>query len=850
MLNPDGHVYIEQGNDWRRNRRPTTGGNIGVDLNRNWGYQFGVDGATSDDPASEVYHGPYAFSENETVALRDLALRQRFSTSLSYHAVASLILYPWGWTTQRAPDYLELKAMAETMAAWNGYTPQQSCDLYFTHGDSEDWFYGNTSTLAFTIELDTAFHPDPSQIPISCALNREPTLYLIGYPNSSIVDAGVFQLISPFNNTIIDPDKELNISARVMNYGSFEQDIPVEVEVVTGNQTFTNSTLIHLRPGQVGTASCGWFPPLTAAENCTVKVRTNLIGDNITWNDARTAGFRIKAKYGAGIEADNTSQSCYPGQSGVFPLSVRSLSNREDSILLETVGAKSGWASVPASVQVPPAGRSEVNLTVNVPRDALPGDTASISVRAFSSTGQGASGAVSTVTRVLDPAPTAEAGPDLFVNVTKEAEFDGSLSRTPAGTLVNYTWDLGDGMVMEGAKVAYAYQKRGLYTVNLTVTNDLGWQGQDSLNVTVLQSFKLDLWAENASVRLLPGETVPVDLRLRNEGNGPDTVDITLDALKWNATIDAATILLAAGEARNIRLNITAPAGSLAGASALFRVTAVSCESTYTRDELMLTATVRAVHDLSLNLSERARNVDGGQSAAFTAVFRNGGNIEENATLSAADIPEGWTVVFSKTDLLIAPWNSTSARVTVSVPYNALAGLYHFHINGLPATVVVNPRYGIQASADIQNAAVLPGAYAFFNLTIKNGCNSPAMAAAEVRGLPPNWTISGAGMVELEFGANRTVPIGIRPPRNAKAGIYTLGLEVSLDPDPNQTRTIEVQVEVLKVKQTAPEASAFSPLIIIIISVVLLSVVGVGVYYVSKRDREPPPEAEFVPPPR
>ena len=70
MLNPDGHVYIEQGNDWRRNRRPTTGGNIGVDLNRNWGYQFGVDGATSDDPASEVYHGPYAFSENETVALR------------------------------------------------------------------------------------------------------------------------------------------------------------------------------------------------------------------------------------------------------------------------------------------------------------------------------------------------------------------------------------------------------------------------------------------------------------------------------------------------------------------------------------------------------------------------------------------------------------------------------------------------------------------------------------------------------------------------------------------------------------------------------------------------------------
>jgi murein tripeptide amidase MpaA len=75
MINPDGHVYTEQTGDWRKNRRPTTGGNIGVDLNRNWGYMFGVDGSTSDNPASEVYHGPYPFSENETMALRDLAGR-------------------------------------------------------------------------------------------------------------------------------------------------------------------------------------------------------------------------------------------------------------------------------------------------------------------------------------------------------------------------------------------------------------------------------------------------------------------------------------------------------------------------------------------------------------------------------------------------------------------------------------------------------------------------------------------------------------------------------------------------------------------------------------------------------
>ena len=32
--------------------------------------------------------------------------------------------------------------MAETMAAWNGYKPEQSSDLYIASGDTTDWSYG------------------------------------------------------------------------------------------------------------------------------------------------------------------------------------------------------------------------------------------------------------------------------------------------------------------------------------------------------------------------------------------------------------------------------------------------------------------------------------------------------------------------------------------------------------------------------------------------------------------------------------------------------------------------------------------------------------------------------------
>ena len=79
MLNPDGHVYVEEGHtNWRKNRSPIDEDDDGtidayaVDLNRNYGYKWGVDEHTSDYPESEFYHGKEPFSEKETQAIRDL----------------------------------------------------------------------------------------------------------------------------------------------------------------------------------------------------------------------------------------------------------------------------------------------------------------------------------------------------------------------------------------------------------------------------------------------------------------------------------------------------------------------------------------------------------------------------------------------------------------------------------------------------------------------------------------------------------------------------------------------------------------------------------------------------------
>jgi carboxypeptidase T len=60
--------------------------NYGVDLNRNYGYQWGYDDiGSSPDSNSDTYRGSGPFSEPETQAIRDFVTAHQFVVSLSYH---------------------------------------------------------------------------------------------------------------------------------------------------------------------------------------------------------------------------------------------------------------------------------------------------------------------------------------------------------------------------------------------------------------------------------------------------------------------------------------------------------------------------------------------------------------------------------------------------------------------------------------------------------------------------------------------------------------------------------------------------------------------------------------------
>lgn len=177
IVNPDGLQYSQFKADWRKNRRDNKDGSFGVDPNRNYPIHWGI--GASNSTWSDTYKGPSIFSEPENCTIRDFALREKFTASISYHSHGNEILYPWSWTgSEQAPDHELLKDVAVKMAEFNGYDPIQSADLYPAGGESDDWLYSEVKCMAFTFELGSSFVPSETEVNGICEKNVKSALYL------------------------------------------------------------------------------------------------------------------------------------------------------------------------------------------------------------------------------------------------------------------------------------------------------------------------------------------------------------------------------------------------------------------------------------------------------------------------------------------------------------------------------------------------------------------------------------------------------------------------------------------------------------------------------------------------
>ncbi|KAG3277484.1 carboxypeptidase A4, transcript variant X2 [Ictidomys tridecemlineatus] len=167
VANPDGYVYTHTRNRlWRKTRSLNPGSRcVGTDPNRNWNASFAGEGS-SDNPCSEVYHGPHANSEVEVKSVVDFIQKHgNFKCFIDLHSYSQLLMYPYGYTVKKAPDAEELDDVARHAAAalaslWGTkFQVGPTCTtVYPASGSSIDWAYNNGIKYAFTFELRDTGH--------------------------------------------------------------------------------------------------------------------------------------------------------------------------------------------------------------------------------------------------------------------------------------------------------------------------------------------------------------------------------------------------------------------------------------------------------------------------------------------------------------------------------------------------------------------------------------------------------------------------------------------------------------------------------------------------------------------
>ena len=180
QTNPDGRKNAEAGDWWRKNTNETTCGSPsdwGVDLNRNFWFEWGCCGGSSSNGCDDTYRGISAASEPETIAVQDY-VRANFNDNrpddlttpapldsegifIDVHSYGGDVLSSWGFTSTDPPNGPQILTLGRKFAYFTDYDARLG-SLYSVDGSTKDFGYGELGLASYTWELGTEFFQDCS----------------------------------------------------------------------------------------------------------------------------------------------------------------------------------------------------------------------------------------------------------------------------------------------------------------------------------------------------------------------------------------------------------------------------------------------------------------------------------------------------------------------------------------------------------------------------------------------------------------------------------------------------------------------------------------------------------------
>ncbi|MHC4945200.1 MAG: M14 family zinc carboxypeptidase [Planctomycetota bacterium] len=159
VANPDGHVYcFDVFEWWRKNRRNNGGGAYGVDLNRNFDFNWYGPYSGSTDPWSDTYKGPSPNSEQETKMEVAFAEERHLAKVLDFHSSGSEVLYTYILSSSfpaLMENWFEDKAIELSYALnYGGYYRKPSAE-----GEHYEWELCKLGAFSFLVETGYEFQP-------------------------------------------------------------------------------------------------------------------------------------------------------------------------------------------------------------------------------------------------------------------------------------------------------------------------------------------------------------------------------------------------------------------------------------------------------------------------------------------------------------------------------------------------------------------------------------------------------------------------------------------------------------------------------------------------------------------
>jgi trimeric autotransporter adhesin len=652
--------------------------------------------------------------------------------------------------------------------------------------------WASDDTLIISVDDGNGYTSETSIVLTDAGSQQAPDMTLTPIPVYSVD-------LSPNTQTNSgNPASDVAHTITITNTGN-----TADTYTITKNTGTLSTSSISLNSGASTTFTLTYSIPSNAIadQSYDASVTATSTNDN-SKTETVTVTTTANAVYNIEVTPNSQTKDINPGTSTAHSITITNTGNTADTYSVSTNG---GTLST-SSVSLARGASQSISLTVSAPPATSAGTTYNYEVTATSDNDETKTETVSTTTTVnaaygvgLTP-DTQEANADPSDNAVYTftiqntgntadtftiSSTSGTLSKTSAtlsvGSSTTFTLTY---TVPEGALADQEFD------VDVTATSDNDGSKTDTVSVitTANQIYGVDVSPNSQSGDVDPGSDKIYTITIINTGNGVDTYSLTTT----EGTLSDSSVVVAYGGTRDVSLTVTAPAGTLAGTTYNYDVTATSDNDETKTETVSTITTVNAAYNVDLSPNTQTGNADPGESSDYTLTITNTGNIADTYTLSSTD------GTFNTNSVELDVGDSTDVIFTTDIPASAMAGdtftdyatvtsdSDETKTDTISTTTTANAVYGVDLSPNTQDANADPSAEYVYEITINNLGNAEDTYTISSTDGTLNQTTA-----TLSAGSSTIFTLSYSVPENALADQeFDVDVTATSDNDETKTKTV------------------------------------------------------------